>query len=321
MSLMLQAIARGSCRPIRPSHSWRIGICQLTRTFASRSNGLSKGKPARPRLTTGIPGQRQPSAKTKIPTTNATSEGRPNLSKPLPNQALDKSTPRREAETSAGAPVTQTQSAPIPPVRTVEKFVYPERLLIYHAGTGRTVFLSFIKLSGIFLIIFTGLFVAPAYYFSPLEPTYLAFVYLAGSCIPLAIMTFTAPPFVTYVHLKLPVWARHSAARLQRYTQALPSTSELDVTSLKWIWPRVTRLSAGELYLHQGQLSGAMTLRREVPRHVLDSRKWFAWRPIKKFYVGGKAGKKSAEPWVWEGVIAAVARGYPKARTERRLGR
>jgi len=41
--------------------------------------------------------------------------------------------------------------------------VYPERLCIYHAGTGRVTFLAVLKLSTIFVFAFFGFVVTPTY--------------------------------------------------------------------------------------------------------------------------------------------------------------
>lgn len=40
---------------------------------------------------------------------------------------------------------------------------YPENLVIYHAGTGRTTFIACLKLTTIFVFVFFGLVVTPAY--------------------------------------------------------------------------------------------------------------------------------------------------------------
>lgn len=40
---------------------------------------------------------------------------------------------------------------------------YPENLVIYHAGTGRTTFIACLKLTTIFIFVFFGLVVTPAY--------------------------------------------------------------------------------------------------------------------------------------------------------------
>lgn len=121
-------------------------------------------------------------------------------------------------------------------------------------------------------------------------------------------MVLTSAPFVTYVHLALPLWARASHPRLVRYAQNLPSTANVDITTLRWIWPRVTRLNVSELHIHKSQI-GAMTIRRTVPQNVLDGRQWWQWRPLKTFYVSGKGGK-TVETGVWEEVVGCISKGW-----------
>lgn len=79
----------------------------------------------------------------------------------------------------------------------------------------------------------------------------------------------------------------------------------------------MTRLQAGELYIHKNQIS-AMTLRRNVPEAVYEARKWYDWKPLKRFYVAGKSGKV-AEEGVWENVVGCVIRGWN--RSEKRAMR
>jgi len=193
---------------------------------------------------------------------------------------------------------------------------YPERLLIYDAGTGRTVFLSVFKLTAIFIFIAGAGFFAPHYYYDPASPAGSAGLIVLVGAIPLILMSFTTAPFVTYVHLTLPSWARMSAARLHRLAENLPASAVLDVTTLRWIWPRVTRLTAGELYLKSGKMTGAMTLRRQVPQTILNQRKWWQWRPLSTFYVAGKGGK-TIEKGVWEEVMSSVSKGWAQRERER----
>ena len=54
-----------------------------------------------------------------------------------------------------------------------ETGAYPESLLIYNAGTGRTIFIATVRLTGIFIAIFATCFIAPAYYYSEHEPTWM----------------------------------------------------------------------------------------------------------------------------------------------------
>lgn len=186
---------------------------------------------------------------------------------------------------------------------------YPERLLIYHAGTARTAFIASVKLTSIFVFIAGAVFVAPLYYYDPATPDHVAGLIVLIGAIPMGIMVLTTAPFVTYVHLTLPAWARMSAARLHRMAGNLPASAVVDITTLRWIWPRVTRLTAGELYLKSGAVTGAMTLRRRIPQTVLEQRKWWQWKPLSTFYVAGKGGK-TAEKGVWEEAMTSVSKGW-----------
>lgn len=134
----------------------------------------------------------------------------------------------------------------------------------------------------------------------------------------MVVMNLATAPFVVKIHLSLPTWARASSARLHRYTASLPSSSEIEVTSIQWALPRYTRLRAGELYIHQGSMLGSMTLRREVPEAVRERRQWYHKRPIHKFLVAGKSGPDIPEPGAWEAVLGSILRGWgPKHQRQK----
>jgi hypothetical protein len=52
--------------------------------------------------------------------------------------------------------------------------VFPERLLVYHAGTGRSVFLGCLKVTTIFIFTFFTLVVVPTHFFAEHEPLWVA---------------------------------------------------------------------------------------------------------------------------------------------------
>lgn len=193
---------------------------------------------------------------------------------------------------------------------------YPARLLVYHAGTSKTVFISSVKLTSIFVFIFGAAFLAPQYYYDPASPNHIAGLVVLIGAIPMGFMTLTTAPFVTYVHLALPPWARMSAARLHRLATNLPPSTVLDITTLRWIWPRVTRLTAGELYIKSNAATGAMTLKRRIPKAVTDQRKWWQWRPLSTFFVSGKGGR-TAEKGVWEEVTTSISKGWAQKDRDR----
>ena len=51
---------------------------------------------------------------------------------------------------------------------------YPERVLIYHAGTGKNVYIACLKVSTIFLFVFYSVVEAPSFYNHPDEPHWKA---------------------------------------------------------------------------------------------------------------------------------------------------
>lgn len=102
-----------------------------------------------------------------------------------------------------------------------------------------------------------------------------------------------------------------SRDRLAKYLAHLPSNALLDVTTLRWVWPRVTRLAVSELYIQQNRSRVTMSLRRNVPQYVWDERKWWHWLPEKGFFIWGPRGRgKPRENGIWSEVLEAVRRGW-----------
>ena len=162
------------------------------------------------------------------------------------------------------------------------------------------------------------IWIAPVYYYSPLESSWKAGAVILASAIPLVIMVLAAAPFVTQLHLHLPVWARASPHHLQRFAASLPPSAEFDIKALKWVLPRQARVKASEMYIHQGGVTGAMTLRRQIPAFVNELRSWYDWKPMQKFYVTGKSGTRE-EQSVWQGVLASMARGWGRPNMRDRV--
>jgi hypothetical protein len=62
-------------------------------------------------------------------------------------------------------------------------------------------------------------------------------------------VAYITGPFVTYIHLRLPAYARQSRDMLMRYTKSLPNDASLDITTMNLIGkPRVTRLKVADLH-------------------------------------------------------------------------
>ncbi|KAK2027224.1 hypothetical protein LX32DRAFT_450583 [Colletotrichum zoysiae] len=201
----------------------------------------------------------------------------------------------------------------------------PERLLIYHAGTGRTAFLAFWKITSVFSCAFFCLAAAPSYIRDEDKTLVQAAGLAACGIIPLLFVAYTSAPFVTYIYLRLPPYARQSRALLERYVRTLPPTAQLELGTMGLATrPRTTLVSAADLRPVSSQAAGGGSLatRLGLVTHVRDvsalmaRRKWHQYRPVSRFGIredvaaaapvggGAKSGGKGAsygvkDGWVW----------------------
>jgi hypothetical protein len=121
-------------------------------------------------------------------------------------------------------------------------------------------------------------------------------------------VTYTTAPFVTYVHLRLPEFARQSRERLLRYSRYLPRNATIDITTLNMIGrPRVSRVVVGDLHPVGSRFSITNYARGAKDEEM--KRSWWAARPIKQFAILGGRGR-SREEGVWENVARSIKRSY-----------
>ncbi|KAK0391623.1 hypothetical protein NLU13_1123 [Sarocladium strictum] len=201
----------------------------------------------------------------------------------------------------------------------------PERLLIYHAGTGRITFLAMFKVTSLFIGAFFCFAVVPAYVAGgqlELEPIGFA---LCG-IIPMVLIGYTSSPFVTHVHIHLPTAARASRQALERFVQAIPSSTPLTLTTMSFIGkPRYSKLQAGHLRPERSRLGLVNYVRDHVDQEAA-SRKWYNLPAVNKFYIQDEAalatakkkskGKKSpVEWWIWDAVRERIAKRAVAAKS------
>lgn len=179
-----------------------------------------------------------------------------------------------------------------------KKLAYPERLLIYHAGTGRTVFIGCLKVTTIFVFSFFCLIVAPAHWFAEDEPVWMAPAVVLSGAIPMLFVAYTTAPFVTYVHLRLPLFARHSREIMTRYSRSLPKDAALDITTMNFVGkPRVNKIKLSELYPTKERF-GIANYARDTK--VLNSKRpWWMGKAVRIFGIRGGAGRTRGKG-VWE---------------------
>ncbi|KAJ0321236.1 hypothetical protein COL5a_009291 [Colletotrichum fioriniae] len=178
----------------------------------------------------------------------------------------------------------------------------PERLLIYHAGTGRTAFLAFWKITTVFSCVFFCFVAAPSYVRAEDKTLTEAAGLAACGIIPFLFVAYTSAPFVTYIYLRLPPYARQSRALLERYVRALPPTAQLEIGTMGLATrPRLTAVTAAELRPLAAD-SGPLATRLGIVTHTKDvsalmaKRRWYHYRPVGQFGIntGVEAGARTS---------------------------
>ncbi|XXH05466.1 hypothetical protein Hte_011893 [Hypoxylon texense] len=203
-----------------------------------------------------------------------------------------------------------------------KNIAYPERLCVYHAGTGRITFLACLKISTLFIFVFFGFVVTPAYFdkegLSPtvfrsqstVMPTLLTNPSTTLSAIvPLLFVAYTTSPFVSFVHLRLPPFARQSEDLLRRFAaRKLPPGAELDVTTMSLIAkPRASRVRVADLRRVSRRL-GIVNLARDAAAENA-ARRWYMFRAVADFSAQPSANTVKRAPWVWESIVNRIEKG------------
>ena len=121
---------------------------------------------------------------------------------------------------------------------------------------------------------------------------------VAGA-VPLLYVTYCAAPFVTYVHIKLPLSARRSREQLLKWAQNIPLSAEVDLTTIKSYGSlRISRMPISELH-HTKARFGIENLVR-IPQLPSKKKKpWWAPKERNLFFVGSDR-RKTVEKAVWQ---------------------
>ena len=111
---------------------------------------------------------------------------------------------------------------------------------------------------------------------------------------------FITRPFVSFVHIKLPVFARRSKESLFRWAQSIPPETQVYMTTTRFYGgPRVSRMAVEDLRQTRAWLSVANLTRTPPSRTEVARKSWRAPEPLLRFYVGAE-NKKATESSVWE---------------------
>ncbi|KAI1762311.1 hypothetical protein GGR53DRAFT_422561 [Hypoxylon sp. FL1150] len=204
-------------------------------------------------------------------------------------------------DSTAPKPKPNTEAvSQLPPPR----FVFPERLCVYHAGTGRITFLACLKISTLFIFVFFGFVVTPAYFDKEgLSPTVVRTT--LSAVVPLVFVAYTTSPFVSFIHMRIPPFARQSEDMLRRFVRTLPPATELDVTTMSFIAkPRVSKVKVSDLY-RVNRRFGIVNLARDTAVENA-ARKWYMFRAVRDFSAQPSSNTVKRAPWAWESILSAI---------------
>ncbi|KAI1167044.1 hypothetical protein F5B18DRAFT_603519 [Nemania serpens] len=213
--------------------------------------------------------------------------------RPIPGSIRFKTTPSTSTAQTSGASATANHTAPQP------NHVYGPNLCIYHAGTGRITFLACLKLSTLFIFVFFGFVVTPAYYKKEGLSLTVARTALCA-VVPLVFVAYTTAPFVTFIHMRLPPFARQSEGMLRRYVRTPPPQTELEITTMSFIAkPRSSTVKLRDLRPANRRF-GIVNMTRDTAAENA-ARKWFMYRAVGNFNAQRASGTSRA-PWVWDAI-------------------
>ncbi|KAL5342812.1 hypothetical protein BJX70DRAFT_270971 [Aspergillus crustosus] len=220
---------------------------------------------------------------------------RPPKGDTLPTKPIEfgKRSPRTTLPPYTGHAKTATRKGP------------PEKILIYHGGTGRTMFLGMLRITTIFLFGVSCLVVAPAFMSSEF-PSYVAPAAVICGALPLIFVSYTAAPFVNFVHLALPITVRRSREQAIEYAKNLPPTATLYINTMK------TSTFARHTEVRLSQLVPDDSPIRPVTFRQLNTepQPWWRRTALNQFYTmpKSKPGKQSATfyPELWEHVFRQI---------------
>jgi hypothetical protein len=110
-------------------------------------------------------------------------------------------------------------------------------------------------------------------------------VFLSGITPFLVFLTLSSP-FVCYMHLRLPAFARQSRELLVRYSKNLPKTAEVDITTMNLIGrPRVSRIKLSELHPHKQSIFNGYANYARDTTEVNAKRPWWMGKAVRLFSI------------------------------------
>lgn len=116
-------------------------------------------------------------------------------------------------------------------------------------------------------------------------------------------VAYITGPFVTYIHLRLPAFARQSREMLTRYAKSLPKDAALEITTMNFIGkPRVTRVKITDLYPVNGRF-GMANYARDI-KSIKSP--WWAGKAVRQFGLHSSTSRVMGGE-IWENIAKRIA--------------
>ncbi|GLI78907.1 hypothetical protein PoHVEF18_007229 [Penicillium ochrochloron] len=219
--------------------------------------------------------------------------------------------PSRRHETLSPAPkdltaaTTRTTSPAGAAAKTIVRRGPPERILVYYGGTGRSMFLGILRVTTILLFGGACLIIAPSCYNAE-NAWYITPLVIAGGAMPMLFVTYTSAPYVSFIHLALPAFARKSRETAIHYAKELPPTTMLILTTTRFnAIPRQTAVRLGDLMPDKSPFR-PVTFRNVNPA----PRSWWMGRPTAQFFAAAQSqpGRQSTAfyPELWPDIYKRI---------------
>lgn len=130
---------------------------------------------------------------------------------------------------------------------------------------------------------------------------------VAGGAVPMFFVGYATSPFALAIHMRIPFIARQSKEQLLRWSNRIPSNTEIDVTTMRFFGlPRISRLYLADLQRKKGGnlLTGNLLRISADPQKPVSKFQWMSNEP-RRFYADPLPSKgKELLLWqrVWESV-------------------
>lgn len=127
----------------------------------------------------------------------------------------------------------------------------------------------------------------------------------AAGAVPLLYVTYAAAPFVAFVHIKLPIFARRSREQLLKWAPNIPPNTEVDLTTIKSYGSlRISRMPISELHPTKARF-GIENLVRVPHSPPTKKKPWWAPKERNLFFVGNDR-RKTVETAVWQKALGQI---------------